>query len=410
VYPLATDHDYTNLGVDTGPLAVGVLDVDTGLLELREPTDPTALCTHVFALLRNDGWPTGVDILPLDGDSISRASHQLAPETPGSPSRGAVPTGPFSVVICTRNRPRLLARGLHAITSIVRVDDEVIVVDNAPEDDATAEVVAGFPGVRRVVEPRPGLSRARNRGLEAARHPFVVFTDDDIEPEPTWLEVIGATFGAHAGAVCVGGSVLPMSLSTPAELRFQEFGGYVPNFEEVAYHLAMEPPPSKLFPFHPRLLGTGANMAFRVEALRGIGGFDEALGAGTTARGGEDIDVVMRLLLAGHVTVRQPASVVWHSSMSTDDELVRQIEGYGCGLAATFSKYLTQRSTMPPVMRRLPTGVWTALSDNSSKNDRRTDSYPRELRLAELKGMAKGVVAYHSSRWQQRRDRIGDSP
>ena len=313
------------------------------------------------------------------------------------------------MVICTRNRPHLLARGLRSITSIVGSDDEVIVVDNAPDDDATAAVVAGFPGVRRIVEPRPGLSRARNTGLGSARHEFVVFTDDDIEPEPTWLEVIGATFGAHAGSVCVSGSVLPMSLTTEAELRFQEFGGYVPDFEEVAYHLGMEPAPSKLFPFHPRLLGTGANMAFRVEALRRVGGFDEALGAGTPAQGGEDIDVVIRLLLAGHVTVRQPASVVWHASMTTDAELVRQIEGYGCGLAATFSKYLTQRSTMPPVMRRLPSGVWTALSDNSSKNDRRTDSYPRELRVAELKGMAKGAVSYHASRWQQRRERVATS-
>jgi GT2 family glycosyltransferase len=337
VYPIATDRDHAAPGVDTGPLAVGTLDVDTGALELREPTDPTAVCTHVFALLRHDGWPTGVDVLPLDDAAIARASLQLAPETPSSPSRRADPVGPFSIVLCTRNRPELLARGLRSITSIVGSDDEVIVVDNAPDDDATAEVVARFPGVRHVVEPRPGLSRARNRGLASARHPFVVFTDDDIEPEPTWLEVIGTTFGAHAGAVCVSGSVLPMSLTTTAELRFQEFGGYVPDFEEVAYHLAMEPAPSKLFPFHPRLLGTGANMAFRVEALRGVGGFDEALGAGTISRGGEDIDVVMRLLLAGYVTVRQPASVVWHRSMSTDDELVRQIEGYGCGLAATVS-------------------------------------------------------------------------
>ncbi len=313
------------------------------------------------------------------------------------------------MVICTRNRPELLTRGLRTIQTVIGPDDELIVVDNAPDDNATADAVAAFPGVRHILEPRPGLSRARNRGLEAARHPFVVFTDDDIEPEPTWLEVIGATFGAHAGSVCVSGSVLPMSLTTTAELRFQEFGGYVPDFDEAAYHLAMDPAPSKLFPFHPRLLGTGANMAFRVEALRRIGGFDEALGAGTTARGGEDIDVAMRLLLAGHVIVRQPASVVWHSSMTTDAELVRQIEGYGCGLAATFSKYLTQRSTLPAVLRRLPTGVWTALSDSSVKNDRRSDSYPRELRFAELKGMAKGAVAYHSSRWTQRRERAADS-
>lgn len=408
MYPEQAEDNMLVPGVDTGPLAVGVLDVDTGTLVQRERTDPAASCTHVFTLLRNDSWPVGVDVLPLDGAAIARASQQLAPEMRSSLARRVRPAGPFSVVVCTRNRPVLLARCLRGLHAIVGDDDELIVVDNAPDDDATAEVVGSFPGVRHVVESRPGLARARNRGLAAALHPFVVFTDDDIDPEPSWLDVIGATFAAYPGSVCVSGSVLPMSLTTTAELRFQEFGGYVPNFDEIAYHLSMDPAPSRLFPFHPRLLGTGANMAFRVEALRDLGGFDEALGGGTIARGGEDIDVAVRLLLAGHVIVRQPAAVVWHASSTTDAELVAQIEGYGCGLAATFSKFLTQRSTMLSVARRLPIGIWTALSDDSVKNDRRSDSYPRELRVAELKGMAKGVVAYRRSRLRQRRERSAD--
>ncbi len=62
-------------------------------------------------------------------------------------------------------------------------------------------------------------------------------------------------------------------------------------------------------------------MAFRTEALRSIGGFDVALGAGTPARGGEDIDVAVRLLLAGLLVVRQPAAVIWHRSHATNAEL-----------------------------------------------------------------------------------------
>ena len=40
-------------------------------------------------------------------------------------------------------------------------------------------------------------------------------------------------------------------------------------------------------------------MAFRTEKLRAIGGFDEALGVGTPAYGGEDIAILIEMLTAG---------------------------------------------------------------------------------------------------------------
>ncbi|MCP3913259.1 MAG: glycosyltransferase [Actinomycetia bacterium] len=383
---------------------VGTLDVETGRFDQREATEPSQRPTRAFILLRSDGWPIGVDVLPLTGErGFEEIGRQLVAESAPSPARAVAPAGPISVVVCTRNRAALLRRNLPHLVRMVGAQNELIVVDNAPRDDSTAAVVADFGDrVRHIVEPIPGLARARNCGLDAAAHPYVLFTDDDIEPEPSWLDVIGATFAAHPGAVCVSGAVLPMSLSTPAELRFQEFGGYVADFCETAYHLTMNPPPSELFPFQPRLLGTGANMAFRAEALRSIGGFDTALGAGTAARGGEDIDVAVRLLMGGHLIVRQPAAVVWHASLTTDEELLAQIEAYGCGLAAAFAKFLSQRSTMGAVLRRLPVGVRTALSDNSAKNNRRSHTYPAELRRAELRGMGMGLFAYHKSRRHQR--------
>lgn len=400
MYPTTSETAGHAIGAEAGPLAVATLDVETGRFEMRPPTDPTVVPERAFTLLRSGGWPIGVDVLPLGDDrTVGEIGRELAAEMPASPARGTTPVGPISVVVCTRNRPELLRRTLTRLVEIVPIEHELVVVDNAPRDDQTALVVAGFGDrIRLVVEPTPGLARARNCGLAAAVNRYVLFTDDDIEPEPSWIDVIGATFAAHRGAVCVSGSVLPMSLCTPAELRFQEFGGYVADFCETEYHMSMSPPPSQLFPFHPRLLGTGANMAFRAEALRSIGGFDEALGAGTAAMGGEDIDVAVRLLLAGHLLVRQPAAVVWHASLTTDAELVAQIEGYGCGLAAAFSKFLSQRSTMGAVLRRLPVGVRTALSDDSVKNERRSASYPRELRRAELRGMTRGLFAYHTSR------------
>jgi GT2 family glycosyltransferase len=218
-----------------------------------------------------------------------------------------------------------------------------------------------------------------------------------VTPDPAWLSIIKATFAAHPGAVCVSGSVFPQSLTTTAQRQFQEFGGYANEFREIELHLSLDPAPSSIFPFHPRLLGTGANMAFRTEALRALGGFDPALGAGTPSCGGEDIDVAVRILLKGHLLVRQPAAVVWHPSHETNAELLRQIEDYGCGLAAAISKFATQRATAARLLRRVPAGLRALLANDSVKNDKRSLSYPAELRWAELRGMVRGPFAYRAS-------------
>jgi glycosyltransferase involved in cell wall biosynthesis len=396
-----------NVPIDAagGPLAVATLDLADGNVEMRTPVPEAASMSRAFVLLRDHSWPVGIDVLPMhDGNVSATMASQLRREVPSSTSRSGRTDLPFSVVVCTRNRTHLLERSLPALLELMTPERELIVVDNAPRDNRTAELVATFGNrVRYVVEPTPGLARARNCGLAAAGGKFVVFTDDDVDPDPAWLDVLSATFDSHAGAVCVSGSVLPASLTTEAELRFQEFGGYQRNFEENEFHLALDPAPSKLFPFHPRLVGTGANMAFRTEALQSIGGFDDALGAGTPSRGGEDIDVAVRLLLAGHLVVRQPSAVVWHGSHAEMADLTAQLEDYGCGLAAAFTKFMGQRKIAPLVLRRVPAGLGALLSPTSVKNDTRSDDYPTELRNAEWRGLRAGPLAYRTSRRQARR-------
>jgi glycosyltransferase involved in cell wall biosynthesis len=319
-------------------------------------------------------------------------------DRPPGRARSTAERVPLTVVICTRQRPANLQRALERIVALQPAAAEVIVVDNAPEDDATAAVVDSFGGaVRRVVEHVPGLSRARNRGLAAVSTTYVAFTDDDIEPDPAWVDVLSATFAAVPGSVCVSGAVLPSSLTSRAELLFAAIGGYGTDVAECEYHLSVDPPPSALFPFHPKLLGTGANMAFRTETLRGLGGFDPALGAGTPARGGEDIDIAVRLLHAGHLLVRQPAAVLWHPSPSTDDSLRRQMHDYGRGLAAAFTKFATHRGTNTAMARRMVAGMSYLLSPSSPRRRDRADGFPGDLTRAEWAGLIEGPAAYAAS-------------
>jgi GT2 family glycosyltransferase len=406
---VADRHIPTGRSIDAGngPMAVGTLDLDTGRFERHSPADANALTgiDRAFVLFRHQGWPVGTDIVPMHEGRLDAVGKELSQEVPLSRSRDVTSSEPVSVVICTRNRPELLRDSLPKFLALTGDRHELIVVDNAPSDTRTAEVVASFgPRVRHVIEPTPGLARARNRGLGVATCRFVAFTDDDVTPDSAWLDVISATFADHPGAVCVSGTVLPLSLSTNAELRFQEFGGYGTDFDEAEYHMSLDPMPSKMFPFHPKLLGTGANMAFRAEALRALGGFDVALGAGTPAKGGEDIDIAVRLLMAGYLLVRQSAAVLWHPSHATDEALARQIEDYGCGLSAAFTKFMHERKMAPALARRLPSAARTLLSPRSSKNAQRSATFPRELARAEWKGIVKGPLRYRQSRRAARRN------
>jgi len=99
----------------------------------------------------------------------------------------------ITVIVCTHNRAGLLP----GILSKLRAQDyfagafEIIVVDNGSRDN-TAEVVeklASKPGVpiHYVLESRPGITLARNRGAEIARYPYLAYIDDDCSVEPDWL-------------------------------------------------------------------------------------------------------------------------------------------------------------------------------------------------------------------------------
>src|SRR4051812_21029824 len=95
----------------------------------------------------------------------------------------------ISVIIATRNRADSLRRLLPRLRAMSpALDWELIVADNGSSDD-TAQLLAGMSGLLRAVhEPVPGKSRALNRAMAAAKGELLVFTDDDVEPHPAWLD------------------------------------------------------------------------------------------------------------------------------------------------------------------------------------------------------------------------------
>jgi glycosyltransferase involved in cell wall biosynthesis len=203
---------------------------------------------------------------------------------------------PLSVVLCSHARPHYLKACLAGLSTQTRRSFEILVVDSASPPGAASEIaaLAAEAGARLLRCPAPGLSRARNRGLEAARGAWVAYLDDDAVPEPGWAEALLARIAAlPREAAALGGRILP-AWEAPLPpwwprgligvLTIVEWEG----FGEVGRSL---PPEVEIY---------GANMAFAADALRAVGGFPEALGRiGDRLLSGEEVEVVARLRAAG---------------------------------------------------------------------------------------------------------------
>ncbi|TIC79364.1 glycosyltransferase [Nocardioides sp. GY 10127] len=264
-----------------------------------------------------------------------------------------------SVVVCTRERPHHLVGCLAALSRQDHPALEVVVVDNAPSSDATraafAATVGDDPRFRYVREDVPGVSAARNRGLAEARGDLVAYTDDDVLADPAWVSATVRAFDEHPDAACVTSLVCARSLSTPAERFFDARVSWSRACQPRTFRPREDDQP--LHPFAAGAFGTGAGMAFRASVLRGLGGFDEVLGAGTRTRGGEDLDVFARVLLAGHALHYEPSAVLWHSHRSDLPALRRQMVGYGSGLSAYLTKHLLDGRSRRLMLARLPQGL-----------------------------------------------------
>ncbi len=76
-------------------------------------------------------------------------------------------------------------RGLLA-QELPAAEFEILMVDNN-STDRSAEIVARYPRIRLLHEPKQGAYAARNRALEHARGDLLAFTDPDCVPRPDWL-------------------------------------------------------------------------------------------------------------------------------------------------------------------------------------------------------------------------------
>jgi GT2 family glycosyltransferase len=230
---------------------------------------------------------------------------------------------------------------------------EILVVDNAPSDDATRRAVEGFPGVRYVLEPRAGLDFARNAALQAATGDYLAFLDDDVVVDRGYLQALSAAVRARPEAGGFTGLVLPFRLDTEAQVRFESRGGFGRGFQRTEFRADRFG--NRLHPVGAGILGAGCNMCFDRRLLLELGGFDEALDTGAPLPGGGDLDIFYRVLRSGRPMVYEPAYAVFHEHRETLEQLKRQYWTWGLGFMAFLDKC---RRTDPALHDRQAAIVW----------------------------------------------------
>jgi glycosyltransferase involved in cell wall biosynthesis len=233
----------------------------------------------------------------------------------------------FSILVPTRNRAALAAACVRAVLAQREAPSfELILADQSDGHDTREAVDAAAAGDARFlrvgVDGR-GRSRALNTALPHARGAWIVMTDDDCLPSPSWLRDLGRAAEAAPARSIVVGRVVP----GPAE----------PG--------RGDPPAILDLPAPRTIVGRVdrdwiyPNVAVPRGLLDEIGGFDERLGVGTPIPGGEDNDLGYRLLRAGWAIVYRPEPLVEHAAWRSVAERAALKRDYGIGQGGFYAKH-----------------------------------------------------------------------
>ncbi|HKP89266.1 MAG TPA: glycosyltransferase, partial [Thermoleophilaceae bacterium] len=208
------------------------------------------------------------------------------------------------VAVCTNRPAGAVADCLAALREQVPEGDLAVVASGLRE--AAVEGHRGA-GVQVLVEPRAGLSRARNRALAWAADDDAVlaYVDDDAVVADGWFEALRRHWEEAEGDVaCIGGPIRPRFAVPPP-----------PWFSDgIAHVLTLLDRGDSARDLDPAVEAVyGANVSFRAGPLRRVGGFDPGLGhASGRVYFGEEDEAQRALARLGHRTRYVPDAAVWH--------------------------------------------------------------------------------------------------
>ncbi len=280
-------------------------------------------------------WATGAVV------GRSRTEQILARRLVSSgvflPRPGPTSFGPedVTVVIPVRDRPEVLQRVLAALEGM-----QCLVVDDAStEPRRTREIVDHAGGRFLALATNAGPAAARNAGLSQVTTPLVAFVDSDCVPGPHWLEPLLGHFDDPMVAA-VAPRIVPLPVVPATALS---------RYEAVRSSLDRGSSGGLVRPLSRIPYVPSAALLVRRE-VAGEVLFDPRL------RGGEDVDLIWRLVEAGWDVRYEPASSVQHDGPARMASWLRRRAFYGT-TAGPLSR-LHPKSLVPLQASAWSAGVW----------------------------------------------------
>ena len=205
----------------------------------------------------------------------------------------AAPDLRFDLVVATVDRTDDLAALLDDLEAQTHRSFRLVVVDQN-DDDRVDRLLASHPGLTVLhLRSKRGLSRARNAALPELAADVVGFPDDDCRYPPDLLQRVAGRFAGDAGLGGVSGR--PAGADGRTAGRWPPHPGPI-TLDDV-WHTA-----------------NSHTIFLRREVVERVGGFDEALGLGSTTpwSSGEEIDYLVRALRVGARIAYDPSIVITH--------------------------------------------------------------------------------------------------
>lgn len=267
-----------------------------------------------------------------------------------------------SVIIPTYRRPEFLRKAIASVLTQTFRDFEVIVVDDASNDD-TSEVVRSITDTRiRYIphETNKGGGATRNTGIRNAHGEYIAFLDDDDEWLPEKLELqikVLANSPPEVGGVYSGYQKIER---TTGEL----IGSHVPTKKGNLANVLLD----------YNWVGSTSSVLLRKECVEKVGLFDESLPSL------QDYDLWIRISRDFHFAFVSKPLVIYYihnNKISTNPEAFRQ------GLEIMMSKLGNSSSTLRKNYwyRFIRLGVLYCLNGETKKGRK---AYYKAIRLYPL--------------------------
>jgi glycosyltransferase involved in cell wall biosynthesis len=240
----------------------------------------------------------------------------------------------FSVVMPAYNAEATIVAAVRSVLHQSVAELELIVVDDGSTDETVPRLRTAFDDERLslIEQQNAGPAAARNAGIALARASVVSVIDSDDLWLPNYLEVMGAALDAEP----------------EAGFAYTDAWLYDENRRRVARRSAMsgQRPPDRP-PHDPRelllellqrnFIYTSASI--RRTVLTEVGGYDERF------RYGEDFELWLRILEAGHRAVRVRGNLAVHRRTTTS--LTADLRRYYQGISDVYAAVAREHDLVP---------------------------------------------------------------